>query len=481
MNIVVLMIDTLRYDYLGANGNEWIETPNMDRLCRESWCFDHYYAASYPTVPHRTDVLTGEYGSPVHTWQPLGWDRVTFPRVLAHHGYATQIIHDTPHLVNGGHNFDWPFHFWTQVRGGEVDRPWIDKLPEQWPGNWKQDPMWDSDAPRAPHWAGIPYTFANRKRRDHDDWNCAKLFNTASRWLHDNAKRENFFLWIDCFDPHEPWDAPEQFMLKYDRRDGYDGSIDPRSFACRNDPGIPEEAKQHVAAQYAAKTTWMDHNLGRFLDAMDELKMWDNTAVVLLSDHGTNVGERGKFGKGFPVREQEGHIVMAIRTPRGDAGRSDMIVQPQDLWATVCGLAGVPTRPGIDSHDVLSLARAGDRSPRRIALSGNSAEGWGDERRPCIITCFDGEWGMEVGLKPEDSSLVRMGSLENVAGDHADVVRRLHAETLDEIERRGAHPDLMAWLRSGGETPFPVACPKHAAWPKPAGYESYFNRCYRGE
>lgn len=124
MNIIIIISDTLRYDHVGAHGNTWIKTPNMDRLAAESWVFDRNFAASYATIPHRTDVMTGRYGGPFHAWMPLRYDVMTLPRVLTDAGYCAQLINDTPHLINGGHNFDWPFNAWTFIRGAEVDRPW---------------------------------------------------------------------------------------------------------------------------------------------------------------------------------------------------------------------------------------------------------------------------------------------------------------------------------------------------------------------
>ena len=59
MNVILLVIDTLRYDHIGANGNEWIRTPNFDRFADQGTVFENSYAASYPTIPHRTDVITG--------------------------------------------------------------------------------------------------------------------------------------------------------------------------------------------------------------------------------------------------------------------------------------------------------------------------------------------------------------------------------------------------------------------------------------
>lgn len=89
MNIIFIVVDTLRYDYIGANGNNWIETPNIDRLASESWCFDRAFCASFPTIPYRTDVMKGRYGDPFHPWKPLRHDVQTLPWTLAEAGYAT--------------------------------------------------------------------------------------------------------------------------------------------------------------------------------------------------------------------------------------------------------------------------------------------------------------------------------------------------------------------------------------------------------
>ena len=132
--------------------------------------------------------------------------------------------------------------------------------------------------------SGLLQTYArsNRNRKKPEDWNCAKLFRSAAQFLQDNAQRENFFLWVDCFDPHEPWDAPLEFMKKYDARPDYDGRVDPRSlFGGRNDKDLPDEAKEHIKAQYPAKLTWMDHCFGQFLDALESTGLDRNTAVIL--------------------------------------------------------------------------------------------------------------------------------------------------------------------------------------------------------
>jgi len=481
MNIIVICLDTLRYDYIGAHGNTWIKTPNIDRLARQSWVFRHSYVSSYPTLPHRTDAFTGTSGSPFHPWLPLPFDAPTFPRALADAGYVTQIIHDTPHMANGGGNYDWPFHAWTFIRGAEVDRSWVmDSAVE--PANWCRDPLFDClPAPETCGWYR-GHIWTNRNRTSHDDWNCAKLFRTASQWLLDNRRRTNFLLYVDCFDPHEPWDVPPEYMLMYDNTPGYDGRIDPRMLFFRNNPNLSEVARRRIAAGYAAKVSWADHWLGEFLNTFDESGLAKNTAILFTSDHGTRTGERGGiFGKGGPTVEYEvAHTPFMIRTPDGDTGSSDIIVQPMDIFATVAGLAGARVPTGLDSNDVLALARRGQPGPRSIVIAGNQVKEWG-RNEGTLLTAIDREWTLSFTAKPEASVLSRHGSFDNVASQHPAVVQRLRQAAIDEVERRGTDPALVSWLRSDGKAGFPSHAKFWDRYPGPTGYYSYFSRLYTGE
>ena len=502
MNIILCIIDTLRYDYLHVHGkNNWIQTPNLDRLAAKSLVFDHAYAASYPTIPHRTDVMTGEYAwpgrGPFHPWMPLPFDIQPLPRRLAEAGYATQLIHDTPHLVNGGHAFDWPFAAWTFLRGAEVDRPWIDDavirdeavlplLP-----NWGHDPLFDDiDLDQLRTERGLrrlllTYTRANRKRQQPEDWNAAQVFLKAAEFLRDNACRGSkvcqkeasqgeFFLWLDCFDPHEPWDAPPDFVTLYDQTPGYDGRIDPRAFlraARRPKDGIfPPGVRERQIALYAAKVTWMDHWLGKLLDALEETGLAQNTAVVLTADHGTNLGERGGFGKTGTVNEQEAHVPLWIHVPQGETGRRDDLAQPQDITATLLGLAGVSPPPGQAGQDLL----AGPTS-RQFALGGPSVNSWNGDRDQVVFTVFDRNGYLNVTANPGACRLFRYGSVQDTAAQEPVLAQRLHEAGLEEAAQRGLDPRLLDWLYGGGEQPFPTEC---TAWRGPQKWQLYWERVY---
>lgn len=489
MNIILIVVDTLRYDYVGANGNPNIRTPNLDRLAGRSWNFQRAFAGSFPTIPLRTDLMTGRYGAPFHQWKPLDCDKPTLPRALAERGYCTQLIHDTPHLVNGGHGFDVPFHAWTPVRGAEVDRAWLADTWEYLP-NWRLDPMFDP-LPRDDEtvlrrgWnAGAGYVQTNRGRSREADWNVARLFTTASRFLRDNTRRDNFFLWLDCFDPHEPWDSPPEFVRLYDQTPGYDGKLDPRSFALRrNSAALSPRAVTNLKAQYAAKVTFMDQWLGVFLDTLEETGLAERTAVLLLGDHGTNVGDRdgGRFGKTAPPLANEAHVPLLVHVPGAGVGQSDVIVQPQDLFATIMGIAGGSAPASIESADVLKLARDGDSGRREFALCGSSVNTWKPDPKAVLFSILDREWCLGVAAQPNACELRRLHAQENVAADHPEVVEWLRTAAVAEIGRRGLDPALLAWLHSEGREPFPATFRITDTHPPAPGWHTYFTDLYHGQ
>jgi len=479
MNIVFLVIDTLRHDCVGENGNSWIHTPNLDELAGRSWVFNRAFASSYPTIPHRTDVITGRYGTPFHPWMPLRFDVPTLPGALAQAGYCTQLIHDTPHLVNGGHAFDWPFHAWTFIRGAEVDRPRIDGEDLTFLPNWKTDPLFDfagdRKIPNPPDHTLVTYTRANRQRVKDEDWNAAQLFLSAADFLRDNAGRENFFLWIDCFDPHEPWDAPVEYMRMYDDTPGYDGTIDPRAFLGRGGKDASAAVKKRLKAMYSAKVSFVDHWFGEVLQALEETELAANTAIVVTADHGTNVGERDRFGKGWPVYEQEAHVPLIVYVPGRGAGQSDMIVQPQDVTATILGIAGAEKALETDGFDLLRLAEEEKDSPRQVALAGRAAHLWEDDPASILFTVLDEEGYLQWAPSLEHCRLFEYGSPEAVASPDAETVQTLWELGLEEVERRRTDPALLEWLASGGTSEFPAEC---TAWPGPKDWAVYWQRLY---
>ena len=489
MNIVLIVMDTFRYDAIGAYGDSSCKTPNFDKLTSKSLNFHRAFAASFPTIPHRTDIITGRYGGPFHMWKPLDCDVPTIPKALAELGYCTQLINDTPHLDNGGHGFDYPFHAWTHVSGASCDRAWItdswDLLP-----NWKLDPMFDDIADKL----GIElrkisnlngYVPTNRHREREEDWNATKLFSRASAFLRDNTTRDNFFLWVDCFDPHEPWDAPPRFMKLHDKSDGYEGTIDPRTFhnPLTDHPDLPEEGITRIKAQYRAKVTLVDAGLGTFLETLDETGLAGKTAVLVTADHGTNLGDRlggRRFHKQGPPRANEAWVPCIVHIPGIEPGDSNLIAQPQDLFASILDIAGADaaTVADIDSQNVVEAASSGGPGKREIALCGSHIAGWSGDADKVLFSVFDDEWSLGFAANPERCQLQRLGTQEDVSSAFPDVVECLWKTGVAEIRRRGIDPDLASWLDSQGTAKFPTDYRTTDTHPRPPEWNQYWNWLY---
>ena len=164
---------------------------------------------------------------------------------------------------------------------------------------------------------------------------------TASRWLEENYQAAPFFLWVDFFDPHEPWDPPEYMVKRYDS--DYDGVP---MIHCNYGPATDytEAELKNLWAHYAAEAELVDRHLGRVLQKVDDLDLWDDTVVIVTSDHGTSLGEHNRTGKSnicdtdarfWPLYPEVSHVPFLIAggdIPRGAS--LDILGQPVDVLPT---------------------------------------------------------------------------------------------------------------------------------------------------
>src|SRR5687768_242092 len=105
LNFVLIVSDTLRKDHLGAYGNDWIQTPALDRLAARSVVFDNHLIGSFPTMPARAVLLTGRLSLTYMPWGPLPPSLPTLPELLSQAGYLTMGIVDTPSSVRNGFGY----------------------------------------------------------------------------------------------------------------------------------------------------------------------------------------------------------------------------------------------------------------------------------------------------------------------------------------------------------------------------------------
>ena len=212
-NLIVVMLDSLRQDHVGAYhqgrpafaGVAPCQTPHLDRFAAQSLRFENAYPEAFPTIPVRTALMTGQRTLPFRPWQPLLPSDVTVAEILRRHAFVNGLISDTYHYRAPGMNFHRGFHAYRWVRGQEYDPyesgPARRALEEYVNANYP--PLWRG---RIAQFLANTDAFARR-----EDWFAPQVVEQACAWLERNRSHDHVFLWIDSFDPHEPWDPPGQF------------------------------------------------------------------------------------------------------------------------------------------------------------------------------------------------------------------------------------------------------------------------------
>jgi arylsulfatase A-like enzyme len=376
MNVICIVSDSFRYDHLNAaqntdneasparSGLAPVRTPNLDRLAAEGVLFERAHTGSYATVPNRYELFTGRYVCTyTRGWEPLPAHEVVLAEVLGRAGYTTMMIVDTPHILKDGFHFDRGFTAWQWIRGQETDRYMTDPIDVALPCA--------PEKLRNPYQAVVQYLRNVSRRRDEDDYFAPQTIGTAMRWLEANAQRKQFFLYVDTFDPHEPWDPPQHYIDLYDR--DYDGEavIYPRYGPIDI---LSEAERRHCRALYAGEVTIVDTWIGRLLDKVDDLGLRDSTAIFLLADHGFMLGEQGWIGKGgCPLYEALNHVPLIVRVPGVPGGRRlTAYAQAADLMPTILELAGIAPPDTVHGHSLLPLLRGERTSVREVCVSTTS-------------------------------------------------------------------------------------------------------------
>ena len=402
-NVVLLITDTFRFDNLFDYAKRPVHTPQLDTFCDiRATSVTNFHTASFPTIPNRTDIVTGITGWPHYGWQPIDQSsRNHIAKTLRRQGYATQLICDCPHLFNS--RFQFGFDAAYQHRGQDGDKhllhlndPITNEMPHE---KTRTSPRWMNKTLADAH------RWINRYFNVEEDTFAARTAAAATKWLEENYTAQPFFLWMDFFDPHEPWDPPEYLVRKYDP--DYDGHP---MIHCNYGPAMDySEVELHkLWAHYAAESELVDRHLGRILQKIDALRLWDDSIIIVTSDHGTSIGEHNRTGKSnisdnddryrpiYPEVRNVPFLIAGGDVPQGHT--RDFIAQPPDILPTLADLANFDMEI-LQPVNGMSFADAlidGKKSHRELAVSAGYVHIQENGRCPNNATtpfASDGRWG----------------------------------------------------------------------------------------
>ncbi|MBD3183993.1 sulfatase-like hydrolase/transferase [Candidatus Poribacteria bacterium] len=449
MNLICICLDTFRADIVGNNGKmSFVKTPNLDALARDSVCFDRAFGEGQPTLQIRRAMFTGRRSFPWrynfdrrgHWHHASGWHKIppeqdTIAEMLLSRGYMTCLVADTYHMFKSTMNYVRGFAAYDFIRGQESDNlragngKQIEENLKQHvrePVNWRR------------HGTLIQYLLNMQDRKSEDDYLCARVFQSASRYLEDMKDCQPFFMWVDSFDPHEPWDPPKAYADKY--CPDYSGKDFIMPGAAYEDGQPADEEKERIKALYFGEATFVDKWVGHLLNKIDELKLWDDTIVMLTCDHGTQIMDHGSFGKGAnKLHPFNTRIMWYVKHPDGPKDKHiNGFVQSHDIVPTMMYLLGHDYI--CDGMNVWPLVTGETDTLRDHVVTGWA--GWSNGPALGRASVRDDEWNytVEVGQPEKNPELFHLPSdpdeRNNVINHHPDVVTRQK----DRLEAVLGHP-----------------------------------------
>lgn len=434
MNVVVICLDTFRSDLIGPGKKlSFVETPNLDDFAARSVSFTRAFGESQPTLQCRRAFMTGRRGFPYrwnfdrrgHWHHAAGWHKIppehdTLAEVLLQRGYWTGLVADVYHMFKPTMNYTRGFTSYDFIRGQENDNyrgGTLAQVEEQVKRHVREPVRW------ARHGTLVQYLWNNRGRRSEDDYLSAKVMNGACRWLDECHENAPFLLWVEGFDPHEPWDPPPGYADRYAEPTGKDFIFPGAAW----EQGEPSDAEiERIKALYYGEVTFVDKCVGRVFDKLDQLNLWGDTLVVVLSDHGTELRDHGKFGKSpAELHPFNTGIVWHMHHPDGPHGKEvAALVQAHDVMPTILALLDVPGEA--DGADVWPVVTGATEKVRDYAVIGWA--GWSSGTAKGRASVRDDGWNYVVGVGEPDPNpelydlTTDPGERLNVHDQHPEVV-----------------------------------------------------------
>jgi arylsulfatase A-like enzyme len=432
-NVLVIVIDTLRADHVGAYGGRAL-TPNIDALAREGLRFTRCHPEAMATVPARRSILTGRRVFPFRNWRPErhlvntpGWASIadvdaTFTSVLRRAGWWTGYVTDNPFLgfASGYEPLRSSYHEFVRIPGqlGRIRRPravsrreldhWL--VPElRHPGI--EHRVRDFLASSGGYWENEAKSWA------------ARVFTAAAATIATAARRRPFALVVDSYEPHEPWTPPRGYIDMYGDRE-YRGPEPSTARYARVTEYLKRDRREGVLGRmrdvYAAEVTMTDRWLAALLEALVAHRLERETVVVLVSDHGYLLGEHGWTGKVASMLQPTlTHVPLILVDParRGAGATTDWFAQTHDIAPTLLELTGLRRAAPMNGLSLAPLLWGGPaRASRPMAYGGYANWHYARTDRWTYVGANTGKGRRLYDVRSDP------GEFNNIARQHPDVI-----------------------------------------------------------
>ena len=317
-NVLLIVIDTLRADYLSCQGYGRPTSPNLDAFASEGALFENCYSAASWTPPSHASLLTGQPTN-VHKadTQPLDGRLPTLAEVMSHNGYRSAAFSANEGFFTARRRFDRGFQRFDD---------------EFW--NWNE---WLTGTVYGNSWIRPVLNSLFGANDDYGRVRGPQISDAYLRWLAGGKGRPSFAV-LNYMDVHDPYNAPPPFRSRFGGE-----RLPTLTGAERWVWQRTEEERQTRRNNYASCAAYADDCVGRLLRALDERGLASNTLVIITSDHGEMLGEHNLFRHGASLYPEVLHVPLIMRWPGHvpAAKRLQTVVSNRAIASTIVALTGM--------------------------------------------------------------------------------------------------------------------------------------------
>jgi arylsulfatase A-like enzyme len=428
-NVVLVTIDSLRYDRALQSDRAAPPAPTLSRLARDGFCFDRAFANGPNTPSSFPTLLTGTYPAMYGGYRYLDGRRPFLSATLQDAGMRTVGYHSNPHLgpeKNYNHGFD------TFNDGAEDDddaRTIKNFVDEQVPSDsrlyrilrriWHYVTMTTDTSAYAP---------------------ATEITDRAIDWLETDWDGDSpYFMWLHYMDVHYPFTPPDRFLRDID--------VDPLSTRrtadlngrMQEDPdSLTAEDRSDLLDLYDGEIRYMDHNLNRLLEKLEAQDARENTAVVVTADHGEAFGEHDRYGHHPYNYDELVHIPLVFDVPGREGRQIDQQVSLIDVPPTLYDLLGIETPEAVQGRSLEPLMTGEDREDRVVVCTASGGE---------MLATRTPEWKLLWDRKADTVELYHLtedpGEKHDVSAESPEIVEQFRALLEDHVaEARATDTDL---------------------------------------
>ena len=350
-NVIIVSMDTTRYDELSCFGSDVTMTPNLDRVAEKSSMFDNAVVPMPLTGPSHISMFTGlqpDAHNVKSNGVPLDGSIPTLATIADEAGYKTGAVISGYPLSRRASGMQRGFHFYD------------DSFKRNRVGEFIPDMVWKAAAAK----------ILRRILRLHTpgtavmELDASETTGRAIDWLDDNSDKP-FLMFIHYFDPHYTYIPPDEFKTMYmpDYSGPYRDKIYEYGPVLREIPKFTPDDYAWFRAQYRGEISYADREFGRIVDWLDGRKLWDDTMVIVVADHGESFEHDYYFNHNNRLYEQLIHVPLMVHSPMHpelSGVRIDDLVNVSDIFNTVRNFLDLESpdqnsvQTDFSGHDVLN-------------------------------------------------------------------------------------------------------------------------------